>query len=68
MRNERDRARKPWYKCAQPPQELFACFMIKRTSLQRLSVAFRPQIVTVGFALIMFIVVGADLVEIEFQS
>ena len=47
--------------------KIIACFMIKRTSLQRLQVAFRPQIVTVDFAFIMFLAVGADLVGIEFQ-
>ena len=46
----------------------FAFFMIKRTSLQRLQVAFRPQIMTVEFAMIVIIAVAADLVKIVFQS
>jgi len=48
--------------------KIFACFMIKRTSLQRRKVAFRPQIITVDFAMIVIIAVAADLVKIEFLS
>ena len=47
--------------------KIFACFVIKGKSLQRLHMDFRPQIVTVAFALIEFIIVAADFVNVENQ-
>ena len=48
--------------------KIIACLMVKRTSLQRFQVAFRPQIMTVEFAMIVIIAVATDLVKIVFQS